>query len=103
MVIDFPRPDLAARSRLWRLHLPPKAPLEPTLDLDQVAGAVHLTGGGIRNAAMHAAFLAAAGARAIGMPEVSLAIWRELGKDGRSLTAADLGPLAQFAPRGALC
>ena len=29
MVIDFPRPDLAARSRLWRLHLPPKAPLEP--------------------------------------------------------------------------
>jgi SpoVK/Ycf46/Vps4 family AAA+-type ATPase len=103
MVIDFPRPDLAARSRLWRLHLPPKAPLEPTLDLDQVAGAVHLTGGGIRNAAMHAAFLAAAGRRAIGMPEVSLAIWRELGKDGRSLTAADLGPLAQFAPRGALC
>ena len=71
MVIDFPRPDLAARSRLWRLHLPPKAPLEPTLDLDQVAGAVHLTGGGIRNAAMHAAFLAAAGARAIGMPEVT--------------------------------
>jgi hypothetical protein len=52
---------------------------------------------------MHAAFLAAAGARAIGMPELTLAIWRELGKDGRSLTSADLGPLAKFAPRGALC
>jgi hypothetical protein len=103
MVIDFPRPDLAARSRLWRLHLPPKAPLEPTLDLDLVAGAVHLTGGGIRNAAMHAAFLAAARARSIGMPELTLAIWRELGKDGRSLTPADLGPLAKFAPRGGLC
>ncbi|HEX7839006.1 MAG TPA: ATP-binding protein [Kofleriaceae bacterium] len=103
IVIDFPRPDLAARSRLWRLHLPRKAPLEATLDLDAIAGAVHLTGGAIRNAAMHAAFLAAAGRGVIGMPELSLAIWRELGKDGRSLSPADLGPLASFVPRGALC
>lgn len=103
MVIDFPRPDVAARSRLWRLHLPPRAPFEPTLDLDLAAAAVHLTGGGIRNAALHAAFLAAAAGRAIGMPDVALAVWRELGKDGRALAAADLGPLAPFARRGALC
>jgi SpoVK/Ycf46/Vps4 family AAA+-type ATPase len=103
MVIDFPRPDVAARSRLWRLHLPPRAPFEPTLDLDLAAAAVHLTGGGIRNAAMHAAFLAAAAGRAIGMPDVALAVWRELGKDGRALAPADLGPLAPFAARGALC
>jgi SpoVK/Ycf46/Vps4 family AAA+-type ATPase len=103
VVIDFPRPDLSARGRLWRLHVPPRAPLAPEVDFDLVAGAVHLTGGGIRNAAMHAAFLAAAGGRAIGMPELTLAIWRELGKDGRSLTPADLGPLAAFTPRGALC
>jgi hypothetical protein len=103
MVIDFPRPDLAARTQLWRLHLPPNAPLEPTLDFEMTAGAVHLTGGGIRNAAMHAAFLAAAARGAIGMPELTLAIWRELGKDGRSLSPADLGPLVRFAPRGVLC
>jgi hypothetical protein len=103
IVIDFPRPDLAARERLWRLHLPPKAPLDPELDLETIAGAVHLTGGGIRNAAMHAAFLAADGDGVIGMPQLSLAIWRELGKDGRSLSAADLGPLARFVPGSALC
>ncbi len=103
IVIDFPRPDQAARVRLWRLHLPAKAPLDPALDLDMVAGAVHLSGGGIRNAAMHAAFVAASGRGVIGMPELSLAVWRELGKDGRSLSTTDLGPLARFIPRGALC
>ncbi len=103
LVIDFPRPDLTARTRLWHLHLPPKAPLAPALDIDTIASAVHLTGGGIRNAAMHAAFLAADGSGVIGMPQISLAIWRELGKDGRSLSRSDLGPLAQFVPEEALC
>jgi hypothetical protein len=103
IVINFPRPEQAARARLWRMHLPRKAPLERAVDLELLAGAVHLTGGGIRNAAMHAAFLAAAGRGVIGMPELSLAIWRELGKDGRSLSPADLGPLARFVEDGALC
>jgi hypothetical protein len=103
VVIDFPRPDLAARARLWQLHLPPKAPLDPALDLPLLAGAVHLTGGAIRNATMHAAFLAAAGRGVIGMPELSLAVWRELGKDGRALTLNDLGPLARFVPGDASC
>jgi hypothetical protein len=104
MVVEFPRPDADARVRLWRIHLPPRAPLDVDVDLDLVARAVHLTGGGIRNAALHAAFLAAAAGRgAIGQSEIALAVWRELGKDGRSLTAADLGPLAPFVDPRNLC
>jgi hypothetical protein len=103
VTIEFPRPDAATRARLWRLHLPPRAPLDAAVDLDAVGAAVHLTGGGIRNAALHAAFLAAARRRSIGLPEISLAVWRELGKDGRSLSPADLGPLAKFVDARTLC
>jgi hypothetical protein len=104
VVVDFPRPDAAARSRLWDRLLPPKAPRGADLDTAFLGEAVNLTGGGIRNAALHAAFLAAAGGRPIGLAEVTLAVWRELGKEGRDLTAADLGPLAPHLPPGAtLC
>jgi len=85
VVVEFPRPNAEARARLWRLHLPPRAPVDAFVDLDLIGGAVHLTGGGIRNAALHAAFLAAAGRGTIGLPEIALAVWRELARtDGRS-------------------
>ncbi len=101
-VIDFPRPDRDQRARLWRLLLPPAAPRAPDLDLALVAEAVGLTGGGIRNAALHAAFLAAARGGPIGLPEVTLAVWRELGKEGRDLSLVELGPLAAHFPEGGM-
>jgi hypothetical protein len=70
--------------------------------LEFLGAAVNLTGGGIRNAALHAAFLAADAGGAVGLAEVALAVWRELGKDGRDLSVADLGPLAPHLPAGAL-
>ncbi|HEX7837906.1 MAG TPA: ATP-binding protein [Kofleriaceae bacterium] len=103
VAIEFPRPDAATRTKLWRLHLPPRAPLDAAVDLALVGAAVHLTGGGIRNAALHAAFLAAAHRTPIGMAEIGLAVWRELGKDGRALSLADLGPLTQFVDARLLC
>ncbi len=103
VTIEFPRPDAAIRTQLWRLHLPPRAPLDDAVNLDVVGAAVHLTGGGIRNAALHAAFLAAARQQPIGPAEIGLAVWRELGKDGRSLSPADLGPLAKFVDERLLC
>jgi SpoVK/Ycf46/Vps4 family AAA+-type ATPase len=102
VVVDFPRPDEAARARLWERSLPPRAPVADDLDLELLGGAVNLTGGAIRNAALHAAFLAAGRGRPIGRAEVALAVWRELGKDGRDLAATDLGPLAADLPDGAL-
>ncbi|MFL6203665.1 MAG: ATP-binding protein [Thermoanaerobaculia bacterium] len=102
VVVDFPRPDAEARSLLWERSLPPLAPRNEDLDLSFLGSAVNLTGGAIRNAALHAAFLAAESGRPIGLAEVSLSVWRELGKDGRDLSISDLGPLAPHLPNGAL-
>lgn len=98
MVVEFPRPDAAARAELWRRLLPPRAPLDPTLDMRFLGNAVALTGGGIRNAALHAAYLAAAADAPIGLPHIAHAVWRELAKEGRELNAQDLGALAAHLP-----
>jgi SpoVK/Ycf46/Vps4 family AAA+-type ATPase len=100
VVVEFPRPDAASRRRLWDRLLPPAAPRAPDLDLDLVAGAVNLTGGAIRNAGLHAAFLAADADTPIETAHIAVAVWRELGKDGRELSPTALGALAAGLPPG---
>lgn len=103
VVVDFPRPDAEARTRLWQRLLPPRAPREPQVDPTFLGSAVNLTGGSIRNAALHAAYLAAGGNRPLSLAHVALAVWRELGKDGRELSPTDLGALAAHLPKETLC
>ena len=100
VVIDFPRPRAAERRRLWRRLLPPGAPRAPNVDVDVLGDAVNLTGGGIRNAALHAAYLAAGSGEPIGLVHIATAVWRELGKEGREVNLSELGPLAEYL-RGA--
>ena len=88
---------MTARARLWQRLLPPQAPLAPDLDVTVLAGPT-LTGGGIHNAAMHAAFLAAHAGGAIGLREAAIAVWRELAKDGREMSRSALGSLAEHLP-----
>ncbi len=94
-VIEFPRPDGISRRRLWQGLLPPRAPLASDVDVERLAE-VGLTGGQIRNAATHAAFLAAGRDGQLGMAELAEAIWHELGKDGRDTPREALGPLEDF-------
>ena len=103
VVVDFLRPDAAARTRLWQRLLPPRAPRAPDVDAAFLGGAVNLTGGGIRNAALHASYLAAGHGTAVTLEHVALAVWREMGKDGRELSLSDLGPLAQYVPSASRC
>jgi hypothetical protein len=103
VVVDFPRPDSRARSELWAKSLPPRAPLTPEVDPQFLGSTVTLTGGAIRNAALHAAFVAAGTHRPIGLPEIALAVWRELAKDGREVKPLDLGGLAQWLPEELIC
>ena len=103
VVVDFPRPDATARKLLWQRLLPPRAPYLSEVDPAFLGAAVNLTGGGIRNAALHAAYIAAGAKESIGLRQVALAVWRELGKDGRELSPADLGSLAQHFPKGGIC
>jgi SpoVK/Ycf46/Vps4 family AAA+-type ATPase len=100
MVVEFTRPDPAARIALWQRLLPPRAPLAPEVEPTVLGHAVNLTGGGIRNAALHAAYLAAGQGTAIGLEHIALAVWRELAKAGREVALHDLGMLAAHLPPG---
>jgi hypothetical protein len=56
--VEFPRPNAQDRLRIWEQSLPP-ARRAPGLDLQPIAGALDVTGGIIRQMALHMAMLAA--------------------------------------------
>jgi hypothetical protein len=97
-VVSFPRPEARERLALWQRQLPPRAPRESDLDLSLVADAVPLTGGEIRNAANHAAILAAAEARPIGLSQIAIGVWRVLQKTDGQTRLNQLRQLATFLP-----
>lgn len=99
MVIEFPRPDVQSRAKLWQRLLPPHAPKQPEVLFEFLGESVNLTGGNIRNAALHAAYLAAEDLHPISLQHIAIAVWRELAKDGRQITEADLGSLAKHLPQ----
>ncbi len=98
MVIEFPRPDEADRIEMWRQMLPQRAPLCGDVDLELLGKAVNMTGGNIRNAALHAAYLAAEDKKDINMTHIATAVWRELAKERPQLNKNDLGPLSASLP-----
>ena len=98
MVVEFPRPDEAARAKLWQRMLPPLAPLADDVDVQILANAVNLTGGNIRNAALHAAYLAAGDQQPIGLSHIAIGVYREFAKDRLQLNKSDLGSLASHLP-----
>ena len=84
--LTFPFPDEDARERLWRVHLPDQLPLAGKLDLADLARRYKMSGGYIRNAALRAAYLAAAEGSALSATHLHHAIeaeYRDHGKLGR--------------------
>jgi len=102
MVIEFPRPNVEARRRLWQSMLPPGAPLDASVDADFLASAVNLSGGNIRNSALHAAYLAAGDNRPIDLSHIALGVWRELAKERPQAARSALGGLADYLPATAV-
>ncbi|MGD8834322.1 MAG: ATP-binding protein [Desulfobacteraceae bacterium] len=100
MVVDFPKPDASARTLLWQKYLPPKAPLAREVDLNVIGSSIDLTPGQIRNAALHAAFLAAGESMPIALKHIAGAVWTEFAKEGREIMRSKLGPLAAYHSRG---
>ena len=82
-VVDFPFPDDAQREGIWRVSFPPGAPLANDVDVVQLARDFRLSGAGIKNAALHAAYLAAARGEPIGTGVLHRAVRREFQKMGR--------------------
>ena len=77
-VVEFPFPDPATRTALWRRAFPEATPTND-LDIDQLSQ-LNLTGGSIRNIATAAAFLAAAAGGAVEMEHVAQATRVECAK-----------------------
>lgn len=109
VTLDFPLPDALTRLALWQAHLglglglartstsprPPQAPLDTAQahawheGLERVALRCALSGGQIRNAALHATLLALDGPGHIGPHELRLALEREYRKVGQQCPSLD--------------
>lgn len=98
IVVEFPRPDVQSRMKLWQRMFPPRAPLANDIDVDLLAQSVNLTGGNIRNAALHSAYLAAEDQTKITLSHVAVAVWRELSKERIQIPKSDLGQLGDYLP-----
>lgn len=97
VVLHFPRPTPGERLRLWRLALPPQAPLDADIDFDLLQK-LDLTGAGIVNSARTAALLAALEqAPGIGMAHLVPAIARQFQHEARLLPMSQLGRHAALA------
>ena len=83
VVIDFRAPEASERRQIWQLHLPAAhACAIPKAMLDEVAGRCALTGGQIRNAAVHASVLALNNKGTLQPAYVLAAVQREYRKMG---------------------
>jgi hypothetical protein len=91
VVVEFDEPGPDERLGLWAAHLPADAPLAADVDLRQLAGVYQITGGLIRNAALTAAFRAAAEDRPIDQRTLLDAVAREYQKAGRSFPGVPRG------------
>jgi hypothetical protein len=81
VVISFPTPDVTERWRIWQLHLPISHKIPFDL-LDEVALRCELTGGQIRNAALHTSLLALSSGELITAAHLESALSREYRKVG---------------------
>ncbi|MGE3539956.1 MAG: AAA family ATPase [Candidatus Tectimicrobiota bacterium] len=88
-VVEFPLPEESERQRLWQGMFPPQAPLAADIDWGFLARQFKLTGGHIKNIALHAAFLAAEAGSSIGMVQLIQATKREFHKLGRLCSQAE--------------
>ena len=96
--VDFLKPDVALRERLWRGMFPREAPLASDVDFQFLARQFDLNGGDIRNIALDAAFMSARADQAIGMRAIVWALGRQLGKQGKAPTSAEFQQYHSFLP-----
>lgn len=80
-VIEFVRPEAPERRQIWQLHLPEKTAVEPDF-LQEIAQRCELTGGQIRNIALHAASLALGEKSVLNSSHLESAVRREYRKMG---------------------
>ncbi|MCB0967559.1 MAG: ATP-binding protein [Ilumatobacter sp.] len=88
--IEFALPGPAERIDIWRKNLPEQAPIDD-VDTEWLGGHFEISGGIIRNAAVHAAFRAAARDADITTGDAVLGVAFEFRKLGRLIKPTDFG------------
>jgi ATPase family associated with various cellular activities (AAA) len=86
-IVQFPFPDAAQRTEIWRRIFPKAAPTEG-LDVEKLAQ-LNIPGGNIRNIALNAAFIAADAGEPIRMQHLLRAARHEYAKLEKTLTSAE--------------
>ncbi len=81
-IINFPAPDKNLRLKLWEQNIPPRAPCED-LELSLLADSLELTGAGIKNTVLNAAYMAAITESSISMPLLVQCAREEYQKQGK--------------------
>lgn len=102
VIVEFPAPEATERWLIWLNHLPQPNAVSPAL-LEAIAGRCVLTGGQIRNAALHATLLALGDGGRVSDSHLEAALQREYRKAGaayplrsRPTSGGQLGQLQQF-------
>jgi ATPase family associated with various cellular activities (AAA) len=103
VLIDFAPPEASERWRIWQSHLPLSHTVSAAF-LEEVAGRCVLTGGQIRNAALHATLLASGNAGQVGDTHLEAAVQREYRKAAatcplrpRTATKSQIDRLREFS------
>jgi SpoVK/Ycf46/Vps4 family AAA+-type ATPase len=91
--VEFDEPERHEREELWRAHVPAAAPVADDLDFAELAARYTVVGGLIRNAAVAAAFSAAADGGAITRDHALHALRREYEKHGRAFPGCPPEPI----------
>jgi hypothetical protein len=90
VTIRFPFPDEDTREELWRRMIPAQAPVDATINFEELAGRYEISGGIIRNIVLRAAYLAAHDRRAIAMEHMTSAAEMEYRDRGSLATRGRL-------------
>jgi hypothetical protein len=88
-LVAFRRPGIAERRAIWQLHLP-RDQLSGDVDTTELARLFDLSGGEIRNAALSAAYGAAAAHQPINRERLWQAVRREYAKSGTPMPDPEL-------------
>jgi SpoVK/Ycf46/Vps4 family AAA+-type ATPase len=96
-IVDFPRPDAAAREKIWRQCLPANSHQLDDAAFSQLARKIDLTGGHIRQITLRAAFIAAAAGAQINLKHISSAVRAEFAKLGMPPVEIDQGRATRAA------
>ena len=96
-VVEFPRPDVEAREKIWRQCLPAESHKLDDAEFRQLARKIDLTGGHIRQITLRAAFIAAAADTQINLEHIAQATRAELAKLGMPPIELDLSSVRRVA------